>query len=192
MIRLLVITITFDSINHKQKKGIIILIFVVKFQMDEIKHCLKPQFLLLIENEVLISWYKPKDLWIRFKNQSNEIKWQTYSLIKQLEKFGYIRKNYDESGKLYYSETDRLSEFRIIHCKQKAANILAEKLKSIELEKSEKVMEIQLTSELNKQLPEINFCLKNHIKDNQDTVIKLDIKKSIISNILKNIELYIY
>lgn len=160
--------------------------------MDEIKHCLKPQFILLIENEVLISWYKPKDLWNRFKNQSNEIKWRTYSLIKQLEKFGYIRKEYDESGKLYYSETDKLSEFRIIHCKQKATNILAEKLKSIELEKSEKVMEIQLTSELNKQIPEISFCLKNHIKNSQDIIVKLDIKKNIISNILRNIELYIY
>ncbi|RSN87035.1 hypothetical protein [Acinetobacter nosocomialis] len=160
--------------------------------MDEIKHCLKPHFILLIENEVLISWYKPKDLWNRFKNQSNEIKWRTYSLIKQLEKFGYIRKEYDESGKLYYSETDKLSEFRMTHCKQKATNILAEKLKSIELEKSEKVMEIQLISELNKQIPEISFCLKNHIKNSQDIIVKLDIKKNIISNILKNIELYIY
>ncbi|MDI3454148.1 hypothetical protein QLG01_13195 [Acinetobacter sp. V89_4] len=160
--------------------------------MDEIKHSLKQQFLLLIENEVLLTWYKPKDLWIRFGDQSQTIKWQTYSLIRELEKFGYIRKKYDELGNLYYSETDKLSTFRIIHCKQKATKILTEKLQSIELEKTEKVMEIQIIKELNKQLPEIHFCLKNYIKNNEDVLIKLDYKKNIISNILKNIESCIY
>lgn len=92
------------------------------------------------------------------------------------------KKKYDESGKLYYSETDKLTEFRIIHCKEKAVRILTEKLKLIELEKNEKIMEIQLTKELSKQLPEINFCLKNHIKNNQDILIKLDYKKYYIQN----------
>ena len=69
---------------------------------------------------------------------------------------------------------------------------MTEKLKLIEFEKTEKVMEIQLIRELNKQLPEISFCLKNYIKNSQDILIKLDYKKNIISNILKNIELYIY
>ncbi|MDQ9035767.1 hypothetical protein RFH07_03905 [Acinetobacter seifertii] len=160
--------------------------------MNEIKHSLKQQFLLLIENEVLLTWYSPKDLWRRFEEQSQTIKLQTYSLIRELEKSGYIRKKYDESGKLYYSETDKLTEFRIIHCKEKAVRILTEKLKLIELEKKEKVMEIQLTKELSKQLPEINFCLKNHIKNNQDILIKLDYKKNIIFKILNNIELCIY
>ncbi|OTT05901.1 hypothetical protein [Acinetobacter pittii] len=160
--------------------------------MDEIKHSLKQQFLLLMENEVLLTWYTPKDLWMRFEEQSQTIKWQTYSLIRELEKSGYIRKKYDESGKLYYSETDKLTEFRIIHCKEKAVRILTEKLKLIELEKNEKIMEIQLTKELSKQLPEINFCLTNHIKNNQDILIKLDYKKNIIFKILNNIESCIY
>lgn len=160
--------------------------------MNEIKHSLKQQFLLLIENEVLLTWYSPKDLWRRFEEQSQTIKLQTYSLIRELEKSGYIRKKYDESGNLYYSETDKLTEFRIIHCKEKAVRVLTEKLKLIELEKKEKIIEIQLTKELNKQLPEINFCLKNYIKNNQDTLIRLDYKKNIISNIINNIELYIY
>lgn len=160
--------------------------------MNEIKHSLKQQFLLLIENEVLLTWYSPKDLWRRFEEQSQTIKLQTYSLIRELEKSGYIRKKYDESGNLYYSETDKLTEFRIIHCKEKAVRVLTEKLKLIELEKKEKIIEIQLTKELNKQLPEINFCLKNYIKNNQDTLIRLDYKKNIISNIINNIESYIY
>ncbi|MFB5159570.1 hypothetical protein, partial [Acinetobacter baumannii] len=156
--------------------------------MDEIKHSLKQQFLLLMENEVLLTWYTPKDLWMRFEEQSQTIKWQTYSLIRELEKSGYIRKKYDESGNLYYTETDKLTEFRIIHCKEKAVRILTEKLKLIELEKKEKVMEIQLTKELSKQLPEINFCLKNHIKNNEDILIMLDYKKNIIFKIINNIE----
>ncbi|MFI8146893.1 hypothetical protein ACG59Z_18280 [Acinetobacter sp. ABJ_C1_1] len=160
--------------------------------MDEIKHSLKQQFLLLMENEVLLTWYTPKDLWMRFEEQSQTIKWQTYSLIRELEKSGYIRKKYDESGNFYYSETDKLTEFRIIHCKEKAVRILTEKLKLIELEKKEKVMEIQLTKELSKQLPEINFCLKNHIKNNEDILIMLDYKKNIIFKIINNIESCIY
>ena len=72
--------------------------------MDEIKHVLKSEFLLLIENEILLTWYKPKDLWIRFGNQSQAIKWQTYSLIRELERFGYVRKKYDESGNVVFIE----------------------------------------------------------------------------------------
>lgn len=160
--------------------------------MVEIKHSLKQQFLLLMENEVLLTWYTPKDLWMRFEEQSQTIKWQTYSLIRELEKSGYIRKKYDESGNLYYTETDKLTDFRIIHCKEKAVRILTEKLKLIELEKKEKIMEIQLTKELSKQLPEINFCLKNHIKNNEDILIMLDYKKNIIFKIINNIESCIY
>ncbi|MDR7017060.1 hypothetical protein [Acinetobacter sp. 3657] len=160
--------------------------------MDEIKHALKSEFLVLIENEILLTWYKPKDLWIRFGSQSQAIKWQTYSLIRELERFGYVRKKYDEFGNFYYSETDKLTEFRVIHCKEKAIRVLTEKLKLIELEKTEKVMEIQLTIELSKQFPDINFCLKNHIKNNQDILKNLDYKKNIIFNILNDIESYIY
>lgn len=160
--------------------------------MDEIKHALKSEFLLLIENEILLTWYKPKDLWIRFGNQSQTIKWQTYSLIRHLEQSGYVKKKYDESGNSYYSETDKLTEFRILHCKQKAIKILTEKLNLIELEKSEKLIEIQLTRKLKKQLPEIDFCLKNYIRNNKNEIVSLDIQKNMISNILKNIELYIY
>lgn len=166
--------------------------FCRTIQMDEIKHVLKSEFLLLIENEFFLTWYKPKDLWIRFGNQSQAIKWQVYSLIRDLERFGYVRKKYDESGNFYYSETDKLAEFRIIHCKEKAVRVLAEKLKLIELEKTERVMEIQLTAELSKQLPDINYCLKNYIKNIQDVLIELEYKKKIISNLLKNIDLYVY
>ncbi|AZN68564.1 hypothetical protein DX910_10120 [Acinetobacter haemolyticus] len=160
--------------------------------MNEIKHVLKSEFLLLIENEILLTWYKPKDLWIRFENQSQVTKWQTYSFIRELERFGYVRKKCDESGNFYYSETDKLTEFRVIHCKEKAVKILTEKLKLIELEKKEKNMEIQLIKELSKQLPNINYCLKNYVKNNQDAIIKLDYKRNIIAKILKNIESYIY
>ncbi len=50
----------------------------------------------------------------------------------------------------------------------------------------------QLTKELSKQLPEINFCLKNHIKNNEDILIMLDYKKNIIFKIINNIESCIY
>ncbi|HFE9768572.1 TPA: hypothetical protein ACGA3O_001392 [Acinetobacter baumannii] len=160
--------------------------------MNEINHPLKHQFLLLIENEVLLTWYKPKDLWSKFKDQSQTIKWQTYSLIRQLEHFGYVKRKYDVSGIIYYSETDKLTEFRVIHCKQKAIRILTEKLKLIELEKLEKNIEIQLTIELKKELPEISFCLKNYIRNNKNEIVNLESQKNMISNILNNIELCIY
>lgn len=82
--------------------------------MIEIKHPLKEQFLVVIENGILLFLFKPKDLWIRFVGAPDSLKWQTYSLIKQLVKFGYLKKVYDQLGNQYYSETDRLSDFRVI------------------------------------------------------------------------------
>ncbi|AVN19368.1 hypothetical protein C6N19_16340 [Acinetobacter pittii] len=74
--------------------------------MIEIKHPLKEQFLVVIENGILLFLFKPKDLWIRFVGAPDSLKWQTYSLIKQLVKFGYLKKVYDQLGNQYYSETD--------------------------------------------------------------------------------------
>lgn len=88
--------------------------------MIEIKHPLKEQFLVVIENGILLFLFKPKDLWIRFEGAPDALKWQTYSLIKQLLKFGYLRKEYDDEGNQFYSETDKLTDFRITHCKEKA------------------------------------------------------------------------
>lgn len=160
--------------------------------MNEIKHILKEPFLLLIENDVLITWCKPKELWIRFDEPCQTTKSQIYSLIRQLEKFGYIKKHYDESNSFYYSETDKLTDFRVNHCQKKATKILTEELRLLKQEKAEKDVEIQITRELSKQLPEINFCLKNHIKNSQDIILKLNKRKSIILNILKNMESCIY
>lgn len=160
--------------------------------MNEIKHILKEPFLLLVENDVLITWSKPKDLWMQFEEPSQTTKWKIYSLIRQLEKFGYIKKQYDESGIFYYSETDKLTDFRVNHCQEKATKILTEELRLLKEKKAEKDVEIQITRELSKQLPEINFCLKNHIKNSQDIIEKLDNKENIISNIIKNIESCIY
>lgn len=160
--------------------------------MNEIKHPLKQQFLLLVENDALLVWYKPKDLWARFEKSSQTRKRQTYSLINQLEKFGYIKKFYDQAGNLYYSETDKLTEFRTIHCTEKATSILTEQLRLINQIKVEKDMEIQLTKELSKKIPEINFCLKNHIDDNKKIITHLNNQKNNITNILKKIESYIF
>ncbi|SCC73145.1 hypothetical protein GA0116959_11589, partial [Acinetobacter albensis] len=78
------------------------------------------------------------------------------------------------------------------HCQEKAIKVLNEKLRLLELDIMKKDQEIQLTRELSQQLPEINFCLKNHIKNSQDTITKINNKKNIISNIIKNIESCIY
>lgn len=160
--------------------------------MIEIKHPLKEQFLVVIENGILLFLFKPKDLWIRFVGAPDSLKWQTYSLIKQLVKFGYLKKVYDQLGNQYYSETDRLSDFRISHCKEKAKTTLTEKLRLLDQEKAEKHFEIQITRELSKQLPEINYCFKNYIKDKNDLLVKIENKKNVINNIINNIESLIY
>jgi hypothetical protein len=160
--------------------------------MNEIKHSLKEQFLLLVENDALITWCKPKELWERFEHTSQIQKYRIYSLINQLEKYGYIKKSYDETGTLYYSETDKLTDFRVNHCQEKAIKVLNEKLRLLELDIIKKNQEIQLTRELSQQLPEINFCLKNHIKNSQDIIKKINNKRIIIYKILKNINECIY
>ena len=160
--------------------------------MNEIKHPLKEQFLLLLENDIFLIWFKPKDLWAYFIGTPESSKWQIYSFIKELVKFGYLKKVYDELGNQYYSETDRLSDFRISHCKEKAKTTLTEKLRLLDQEKAEKHFEIQITRELSKQLPEINYCFKNYIKDKNDLLVKIENKKNVINNIIKNIESLIY
>jgi hypothetical protein len=160
--------------------------------MNEIKHPLKEQFLVIIENDIILFWFKPKDLWIHFEGTSDSLKWQTYSLIKQLVKFSYLKKVYDQLGNQYYSETDKLSDFRISHCKEKAKRTLTEKLRLLDQEKAEKNFEIQITRELSKQLPEINYCFKNYIKDKNDLIVKIENKKNVINNIIKDIESFIY
>jgi hypothetical protein len=85
-----------------------------------------------------------------------------------------------------------LSDFRISHCKEKAKTTLTEKLRLLDQEKAEKHFEIQITRELSKQLPEINYCFKNYIKDKNDLLVKIENKKNVINNIIKNIESLIY
>ncbi|OAL78253.1 hypothetical protein [Acinetobacter sp. SFA] len=160
--------------------------------MIEIKHPLKEQFLVVIENDILLFLFKPKDLWIRFKGAPDSLKWQTYSLIKQLLKFGYLRKEYDDEGNQFYSETDKLTDFRITHCKEKAVKVLTKKLSLLKQEELEKNLEIQETNELCKQLPEINYCFKNYIRDRNNLISKIQNKKKIISNIIKDIDLLVY
>lgn len=160
--------------------------------MIEIKHPLKEQFLVVFENDILLFWFKPKDLWMRFEGSPDSLKWQTYSLIKQLVKYGYIRRVYDEEGNQYYSETDKLTDFRITHSKDKALKILTKKLSLLKQEELEKNLEIQETNELCKQLPEINYCFKNYIRDKNNLISKIQNKKNIISNIIKDIDLLIY
>ncbi len=160
--------------------------------MIEIKHPLKEQFLVVIENDTLLFLFKPKDLWIRFEGAPDSLKWQTYSLIKQLLKFGYLRKEYDAEGNQFYSETDKLTDFRITHCKEKAVKVLTKKLSLLRHEQLEKNLEIQETNELCKQLPEINYCFKNYIRERNNLISKIQNKKKIISNIIKDIDLLIY
>ena len=160
--------------------------------MNEIKHPLKEHFLLLVENDIFLIWFKPKDLWAYFIGTPESSKWQIYSFIKELVKFGYLKKVYDQLGNQYYSETDKLSDFRISHCKEKAKTTLTEKLRLLDQEKAEKHFEIQITRELSKQLPEINYCFKNYIKDKNDLLVKIENKKNVINNIIKNIESLIY
>lgn len=160
--------------------------------MNEIKHPLKEQFLLLVENDIFLIWFKPKDLWAHFIGTPESSKWQIYSFIKQLVKFGYLKKVYDQLGNQYYSETDKLNDFRINHCQEKVKKTLTEKLRLLDQEKAEKYFEIQITRELSKQLPEINYCFKNYIKEKNDLIAKIENKKNIIQNIIKDIESLIY
>ena len=48
----------------------------------------------------------------------------------------------------------------------------------LDQEKAEKHFEIQITRELSKQLPEINYCFKNYIKDKNDLLVKIENKKN--------------
>ena len=160
--------------------------------MIEIKHPLKEQFLVVIENDILLFLFKPKDLWIRFEGAPDSLKWQTYSLIKQLLKFGYFRKEYDDDGNQFYSETDKLTDFRITHCKEKVVKVLTKKLSLIKQEQLEKTLEIQETNELSKQLPEINYCFKNYIRDRSKKISRLENHKNIISKIINDIDSFIY
>ncbi|WP_367156898.1 hypothetical protein [Acinetobacter sp. FL] len=102
--------------------------------MNEIKHSLKEQFLLLVENNALITWYKPKELWERFEHTSQIQKYRIYSFINQLEKYDYIKRSYDETGTFYYSETDKPTDFRVNYCQEKAIKVLNEKLRLLELD----------------------------------------------------------
>ncbi len=160
--------------------------------MIEIKHPLKEQFLVVIENGIFLFLFKPKDLWIRFEGAPDSLKWQTYSLIKQLLKFGYLRKEYDDEGNQFYSETDKLTDFRITHCKEKVVKVLTKKLSLIKQEQLEKTLEIQETNELSKQLPEINYCFKNYIRDRSKKISRLENHKNIISKIINDIDSFIY
>lgn len=160
--------------------------------MKEIKSVVKEQFLHVIERQTILVMFTPKDIWTQFDTISDQVKQQTYILIQDLVKHGYLKKTTDHDGKKYYSETSKLEEFRFDHCKLKATEILTKKLTEIKQQELEKNHEIQLTNELIKEIPELDFCLEKYINNINFDVKNIIKRKNNIANIIKNIEHCIY
>lgn len=70
--------------------------------------------------------------------------------------------------------------------------VLTKKLSLLKQEQLEKTLEIQETNELSKQLPEINYCFKNYIRDRSKKISRLENHKNIISKIINDIDSFIY
>lgn len=160
--------------------------------MKEIKSPLKENFLLILEKETLLVMFKPKDIWSQFVSISDQIKRQTYVLLRELVNHGYLEEIIDITGMRYYSETTKLGDFRFDHCKNKAIKILNRKLEIISHEYYEKLEDIQLTKELLNDSPELYFCLKNYIDNTNHEIKNILKRKDNINNILKKIEYCIY
>ena len=160
--------------------------------MKEIKSNLKENFFLIIEKETLLTMFQPKDIWSQFESISDQMKKQTYSLIRELVLHGYLEEVHDTTGKKYYSETVKLGDFRFDHCKAKAIKILTNKLENISKDYYEKITEIQSTNKLLDELPELEFCLKKYICNINLDANNILTSKINIQNIIKNIEHCIY
>lgn len=160
--------------------------------MKEIKSPLKEKFLLVIEQDTLLTMFRPKYIWSQFESISDQIKQQTYALIKELVFQGYLTEVQCHNGIRYYSETEKLGDFRFDHCKAKATKILSKKLENISKEYYKKVSEIQLTTELLEETPELDFCLKKYISHIDLDINHIIKKKENIKNIIKKIESCIY
>lgn len=160
--------------------------------MKEINHPLKEKFIRIIEEEKVLIFSSPKDIWSQFESISDQTRRQTYSLIKELQTHGYLEKRYDAEDNVYYSETSKLENFRFDHCKTKALSILDLKLQSINKLYYEKKHEIQYTKELLTETPELDFCLYNYISHIESEIKNIIKKKNNIENIINKIEKYIY
>lgn len=142
--------------------------------MKEIKNPVKEQFILVMERQTVLVMFTPKEIWTQFDTISDQIKQQTYALLKELVKHEYLTEIFCPNGKKYYSETSKLEEFRFDHCKLKATEILNNKLIEIKQQEMEKIYEIQLTNDLIKEIPELDFCLEKYINN-----INFDVKNII-------------
>ncbi|WP_218208859.1 hypothetical protein [Acinetobacter sp. F9] len=160
--------------------------------MKEIKNAVKDQFLLVMERQTVLVMFTPKEIWSQFDTISDQIKQQTYALLKELVKHEYLTEIFCPSGKKYYSETSKLEEFRFDHCKLKATKILNKKLLEIKQQEFEKINEIQLTNDLIKEIPELDFCLEKYINTINYDVNNIIKRKNNINNIIKKIEHCIY
>ncbi|WP_180060788.1 hypothetical protein [Acinetobacter sp. YH12124] len=160
--------------------------------MKEIKNVVKEQFLLILERQTVLVMFTPKEIWSQFDMISEQVKLQTYALIRQLVKHNYLTEKTCSNGKKLYSETSKLEDFRFDHCRLKATKILNEKLNDIKRLEFEKNNELKLTKELMKEIPELDFCLKKYISNINYEMKEIKNKKNNISNIIKNIEFCIY
>ena len=160
--------------------------------MKEIKNAVKDQFLLVMERQTVLIMFTPKEIWSQFDTISDQIKQQTYVLLKELVKHEYLTEIFCPNGKKYYSETSKLEEFRFDHCKLKVTKILNKKLLEIKQQEFEKVNEIQLTNDLIKEIPELDFCLEKYINTINYEVNNIIKRKNNITNIIKKIEHCIY
>ena len=160
--------------------------------MKEIKNAVKDQFLLVMERQTVLIMFTPKEIWSQFDTISDQIKQQTYVLLKELVKHEYLTEIFCPNGKKYYSETSKLEEFRFDHCKLKVTKILNKKLLEIKQQECEKINEIQLTNDLIKEIPELDFCLEKYINTINYEVNNIIKRKNNITNIIKKIEHCIY
>ena len=160
--------------------------------MKEIKNLVKENFLLVLERKTILVMFTPKEIWSQFDIISEQIKQQTYVLIRELVKHNYLTEEKHPNGRKYYSETSKLEDFRFDHCKLKATQILNKKLNDVNQQELEKKYEIKLTNELIKEIPELDFCLEKYINKINYEVKEINNKKNNISNIIKNLESCIY
>lgn len=160
--------------------------------MKEIKNAVKEQFLRIVERETVLVMFTPKEIWTQFDTISDKIKQQTYALLRELVRHEYLTEVICPDGKKYYSETSKLEDFRFDHCKFKATEILNKKLIEIRQEELDKNHEIQLTIELIKEIPELDYCLEKYINNINYDIKNIIKKKNNIANIIKKIESCIY
>ena len=70
--------------------------------MKEIKNAVKEQFLHIIERQTILVMFTPKEIWIQFDTISDEIKQQTYALLREIVRKDYLTEVISSNGKKYY------------------------------------------------------------------------------------------